>query len=179
MVTASLHPTPVSTLPLHALHVAHGARMEPFAGWTMPIHYAAGVLKEHLHTRSAAGLFDVSHMGQIMVRARSGDPKDAARALEALLPVDVVGLRPGRQRYALLTTDAGGIRDDLMIANLGDFWYLVVNAAVRRSRLLYLAVRLYRRGWLRDFRPSRASRSAGGSSASPRGSTTHWFGRTR
>jgi aminomethyltransferase len=138
MVTASLHPTPVSTLPLHALHVAHGARMEPFAGWTMPIHYAAGVLKEHLHTRSAAGLFDVSHMGQIMVRARSGDPKDAARALEALLPVDVVGLRPGRQRYALLTTDAGGIRDDLMIANLGDFWYLVVNAASAMTDFAYL-----------------------------------------
>jgi aminomethyltransferase len=95
----------------------------------MPLQYPGGILQEHLHTRAAAGLFDLSHMGQIAVRARSGNALDAAHALEALLPLDLVGLPPGRQRYGLWTTAAGGIRDDVMIANLGDRWYLVVNAA--------------------------------------------------
>lgn len=117
--------------PLHALHVAHAARMVPFAGYDMPLQYAPGVLKEHLHTRAAAGLFDVSHMGQILLRPKSGDVADAARALERLVPVDILGLKPGRQRYALFTNDNGGVIDDLMVANLGDHLFLVVNAACK------------------------------------------------
>jgi aminomethyltransferase len=129
---------PPRQLPLHALHAAHGARMECFAGWSMPIHYPLGILGEHRHTRAAAGLFDVSHMGQILLRSRSGDHLAAARALQQLVPVDLEGLPPGRQRYAFFTNAAGGIRDDLMISNLGDLWYLVVNAAVTRADLAHL-----------------------------------------
>lgn len=125
-------------LPLHDLHVGHGARMECFAGWAMPIHYPLGILGEHRHTRAAAGLFDVSHMGQILLRSRTGDHLAAARALQRLVPIDVEGLAPGRQRYAFFTNAAGGIRDDLMISNLGDLWYLVVNAAVTRADLKHL-----------------------------------------
>ncbi len=133
---------PLRRLPLHDLHVAHGARMEPFAGYTMPIHYALGILGEHRHTRAAAGLFDVSHMGQIILRARSGENRDAALALETLVPVDVVSLRQGRQRYAFFTTPSGGISDDLMIANLNTCLYLVVNAARIASDVAYLRERL-------------------------------------
>ncbi|MCJ2034472.1 glycine cleavage system aminomethyltransferase GcvT [Methylobacterium sp. J-068] len=115
--------------PLYALHQRHGARMVPFAGYAMPVQYSAGLLKEHLHTREAAGLFDVSHMGQIRLTPRSGDVADAARALETLLPIDVLGLKPGRQRYGLLLDETGGIRDDLMVAHCGDGFLLVVNAA--------------------------------------------------
>ncbi len=135
-------PPPLRRLPLHDVHVAQGARMEPFAGWVMPICYPLGILGEHRHTRAAAGLFDVSHMGQIILRARSGDHRDAALALETLVPVDVVSLPPGRQRYALLTTADGGIRDDLMIANHGDCLHLVVNAACAESDLRHLRERL-------------------------------------
>lgn len=103
--------------------------MAPFAGYDMPIQYPPGILKEHLHTRSAAGLFDVSHMGQVEIRPKSGNMRDAALALETLVPVDVVGLTPGRQRYALFTNDAGGILDDLMISHCGDHYLLVVNAS--------------------------------------------------
>ena len=127
-----------SQLPLHAWHLAHGARMESFAGWVMPIHYPLGILGEHRHTRAAAGLFDVSHMGQIILRARSGGQPAAARELERLVPVDVLGLKPGRQRYALLTNELGGVRDDLMVANLGDCWYLIVNAAATAADLEHL-----------------------------------------
>jgi len=116
-------------LPLHSFHRASGARLGEFAGWRMPIHYPLGILGEHRHTRAAAALFDVSHMGQIVLEAHSGEPRDAAMALERLVPVDVVTLRPGRQRYALFTTPEGGVIDDLMIANLGSCFYLVVNAA--------------------------------------------------
>ncbi len=119
--------------PLYDLHVRLGARMVPFAGYAMPVQYPRGVLKEHLHTRAAAGLFDVSHMGQIALRARSGDIRDAATALEALVPVDVLGLAPGRQRYGLLTNGQGGIRDDLMIAQRGDRLLLIVNAACKAA----------------------------------------------
>src|SRR5690349_2448815 len=84
--------------PLHALHLARGGKMVPFAGYDMPVQYAAGVLKEHLHTRAAAGLFDVSHMGQIALRPKSGKVEDAALALERLVPQDVVAIAPGRQR---------------------------------------------------------------------------------
>jgi len=115
--------------PLHALHLEKGARMAPFAGYDMPIQYALGVLKEHLHTRVAAGLFDVSHMGQIALRPRSGRVADAARALERIVPVDVLGLRPARQRYAFFTNDSGGIIDDLMIDQCGDHLALIVNAS--------------------------------------------------
>ncbi|MFK5598182.1 glycine cleavage system aminomethyltransferase GcvT [Methylobacterium sp. HMF5984] len=122
--------------PLHALHLRRGARMVPFSGYDMPLHYPAGLLKEHLHTRANAGLFDVSHMGQIALAA--DDPAEAARALEALIPADIVGLKPGRQRYGLLTDAAGGIRDDLMVGNLGDRLVLVVNAANKAADLAHL-----------------------------------------
>ena len=124
--------------PLHALHVSLGARMVPFAGYDMPVQYPAGVLKEHLNTRAAAGLFDVSHMGQVTLKARSGNPVDAALALESLVPVDVAGLGNGRQRYGLFTNDDGGILDDLMIANRGDHLFLVVNAACKEADFAHL-----------------------------------------
>ncbi|WP_398471092.1 glycine cleavage system aminomethyltransferase GcvT [Tardiphaga sp.] len=117
--------------PLHALHVARGGKMVPFAGYDMPVQYATGVLKEHLHTRTAAGLFDVSHMGQIVLRAKSGKVEDAALALEKLVPMDILALAPGRQRYAQFTNENGGILDDLMVANFGDHLFLVVNAACK------------------------------------------------
>ncbi|ETX15207.1 aminomethyltransferase [Roseivivax halodurans JCM 10272] len=112
--------------PLHALHVELGAKMVEFAGYDMPVQFPLGVMKEHLHTREKAGLFDVSHMGQVVLRSRSAD---VAQALERLTPANVSGLAEGRQRYALLTNDAGGIEDDFMVANYGDHLFLVVNAA--------------------------------------------------
>src|SRR6266436_9478361 len=117
--------------PLHALHVARGARLVPFAGYEMPVQYSTGVLREHLHTRAGAGLFDVSHMGQIALRAKSGRVEDAALALERLVPQDILGVAPGRQRYAQFTNEAGGILDDLMVANFGSHLFLVVNAACK------------------------------------------------
>ena len=119
--------------PLHALHMELRARMVPFAGYDMPVQYPPGVLKEHLHTRAGAGLFDVSHMGQIVMRAKSGDVRDAARALERLVPVDILDLAPGRLRYAFFTNAHGGILDDLMVANCGDHLTLVVNAACKAT----------------------------------------------
>ena len=118
-------------VPLHDLHVARGGKIVPFAGYEMPVQYAAGVLKEHLHTRAAAGLFDVSHMGQIVLRPKSGKVEDAARALERLMPQDILAVPHGRQRYAQFTNDSGGILDDLMVANFGDHLFLVVNAACK------------------------------------------------
>ena len=115
--------------PLHALHVELGARMVPFAGYDMPVQYPIGVLKEHLHTREAASLFDVSHMGQIALRAKSGHLADAALALERLLPADLAGLKPGRMRYGYFTNVKGGLLDDLMVAHCGDHLLLVVNAS--------------------------------------------------
>jgi aminomethyltransferase len=127
------HPAPtalaVKQTPLHALHLEMGARMVPFAGYDMPIHYPLGVLKEHLHTRSAAGLFDVSHMGQIALRPRSGRLADAAEALERAVPTDVLSLAPGRQRYAFFTNSSGVIIDDLMIGHCGEHLALIVNAS--------------------------------------------------
>jgi aminomethyltransferase len=119
--------------PLHGLHVALGGKMVPFAGYEMPVQYAPGVLREHLYTRGSAGLFDVSHMGQIALRAKSGRVEHAARALERLVPQDIVAIAPGRQRYAQFTNDAGGILDDLMVANFGDHLFLVVNAACKAA----------------------------------------------
>jgi aminomethyltransferase len=127
--------------PLGALHRALGGRMVPFAGYTMPVQYAPGIMAEHLHCRSAAGLFDVSHMGQAELL---GD--GAAAALEALTPADIQGLKPGRQRYALLTTDAGGIFDDFMVANMGapgeDRLFLVVNASRKAEDFARIAAAL-------------------------------------
>jgi aminomethyltransferase len=128
--------------PLFDLHVSNGGRMVPFAGYEMPLHYAAGIIKEHLHTRSAAGLFDVSHMGQISLRPRPDAARSPAAALERLLPADIVGLASGRQRYALLTNEQGGILDDLMVANLGDCLILVVNAATKEIDERYLRTQI-------------------------------------
>jgi aminomethyltransferase len=128
--------------PLHALHIARGAKMVPFAGYEMPVQYSSGVMKEHLHTRAAAGLFDVSHMGQIALHAKSGHVEDAARALERLVPQDVLGVAPGRQRYAQFTNDSGGILDDLMIANFGSHLLLVVNAACKADDEAHLRAHL-------------------------------------
>ena len=127
---------------LHALHVSLGAKMVPFAGYDMPVQYATGVLKEHLHTRSSAGLFDVSHMGQIVLRAKSGRVEDAGRALELLVPQDILGVAPGRQRYAQFTNEGGGILDDLMVANFGDRLFLVVNAACKETDEAHLRAQL-------------------------------------
>lgn len=124
---------PLQTTPLHALHLELGARMAPFAGYDMPIQYPTGVLQEHLHTRAHAGLFDVSHMGQVRLSGAG-----APAALEALVPVDVVGLESGQQRYALFTNESGGILDDLMIARLGDEWLIVVNAACKAQDIAHL-----------------------------------------
>lgn len=120
------------------LHVAHGARMVPFAGWEMPVQYPMGVLNEHLHTRAQAGLFDVSHMGQVLVSPKDGDIQTAALALETLIPADLLGLTEGRQRYGLFTNETGGILDDLMLANRGDHFLLVVNAACADQDIAHL-----------------------------------------
>jgi aminomethyltransferase len=115
--------------PLHGQHLRLGGRMVSFAGYDMPVQYASGIVKEHLHTRAAAGLFDVSHMGQIALRPHCGPVADAALPLEALVPGDILGLAAWRQRYTLLTNEAGGILDDLMVSNHGHRLMLVVNAA--------------------------------------------------
>ncbi len=133
---------PLKRTPLHALHVSLGARMVAFAGYEMPVQYAAGVLKEHLHTRQKAGLFDVSHMGQIAVRAKSGRVEDAALALERLVPQDILGLPRHRQRYAQFTNERGGILDDLMVANFGDHLFVVVNAACKDTDEAHLRAHL-------------------------------------
>jgi aminomethyltransferase len=134
--------SPLLTTPLHALHVSLGARMVPFAGYDMPVQYPAGVMKEHLQTRTKAGLFDVSHMGQVIVKAGSGSYEDAALALETLVPVDILGLKPGRQRYGFFTDQNGGILDDLMIANRGDHLFVVVNAACKSADLAHMQAHL-------------------------------------
>ena len=130
--------------PLTALNKALGGKMVDFAGYEMPVQFAPGVMKEHLHTRAKAGLFDVSHMGQVILRPRprSGRIEDAALALERLVPVDVLGVKPGRQRYGLFTNEQGGISDDLMIANRGDHLFLVVNAACKEQDVAHLRAHL-------------------------------------
>ncbi len=122
-------------LPLDGLHRRLGARMVSFAGYAMPIQYD-GIIAEHQWTRSRAGLFDVSHMGQITL------PLDAVAGLEKLLPGDIVGLAEGRLRYSLLLNDSGGIRDDLMVTRRADDLYLVVNGATKETDLAHLAVTL-------------------------------------
>jgi aminomethyltransferase len=136
------HDSSLKRTPLHGLHLARGGKMVPFAGYDMPVQYAGGVLKEHLHTRSLAGLFDVSHMGQIELRAKSGKVADAALALERLVPQDILTLPPGRQRYAQFTDERGGILDDLMVANFGSHLFLVVNAACKASDEAHLRAHL-------------------------------------
>ena len=125
--------TELRRTPLYDLHIELGARMVPFAGWEMPVQYPMGVLGEHLHTRKAAGLFDVSHMGQVILRG-----EDAAQALERLVPADITGLARGRQRYGLFTNDKGGILDDLMVAAKGDHLLLVVNAACAEQDIAHM-----------------------------------------
>ena len=119
--------------PLHALHRELGAKMTPFAGYDMPVSYPAGILAEHRHCRTSAALFDVSHMGQARL---VGD--DAAKALESLVPVDVVDLAPGKQRYALFTNASGGILDDFMITRRADDLLLIVNAACKEADMRHL-----------------------------------------
>jgi aminomethyltransferase len=127
---------PLKRTPLHALHVELGAKMVPFAGYDMPVQYPTGILTEHQHTRSAAGLFDVSHMGQVRLTGKGG--ASAAQALEALVPGDIQGLQPGQMRYTQLTNERGGIRDDLMVANTGDHLMLVVNASNKQADAAHL-----------------------------------------
>lgn len=115
--------------PLFDMHVALGAKMVPFAGYEMPVQYPMGVMKEHIACREGAGLFDVSHMGQIILRGESYEA--VAEAFETLVPMDVLGLGEGRQGYGLFTNEAGGIEDDLMFANRGDHLFVVVNAACK------------------------------------------------
>ena len=125
--------TPLQRTPLYDLHIELGAKLVPFAGYAMPVQYPMGVLKEHEHTRKHAGLFDISHMGQVKLAGT-----DSAEALETLVPIDIIGLEQGQQRYALFTNDAGGILDDLMVARLGDDLLLVVNAACKEQDVAHL-----------------------------------------
>ena len=129
--------TGLLTTPLNALHLELGARMVPFAGYSMPVQYPTGLMAEHLHTRIAAGLFDVSHMGQLRL---VGD--DAAAAFETLMPVDVVDLPPGKQRYGLLLTDEGTIIDDLMFFNRGEDLFVIVNGACKAGDIAHIQARI-------------------------------------
>jgi len=125
--------TPLLKTPLHALHLELGARMVPFAGYAMPVQYPAGLMAEHIHTRTAAGLFDVSHMGQLRLVGPG-----AAAALETLIPVDVIGLAVGKQRYGLLLNEDGGIIDDLMFFNRGDDIFVIVNGACKVGDMAHI-----------------------------------------
>ncbi|MBN34444.1 MAG: glycine cleavage system protein T [Rhodospirillaceae bacterium] len=135
--------TELLTTPLDALHREQGARMVPFAGYDMPVQYPTGILTEHKHTRAAAGLFDVSHMGQVRITASNGGSlEEAARALEALVPADIVNLKPGRIRYTQFTNAQGGILDDLMVTAMGDHLYLVVNAGCKAADVAHMEAHL-------------------------------------
>lgn len=123
--------------PLFDLHNELGARMVPFGGYEMPVQYPLGVKKEHIHTREKAGLFDVSHMGQVKLHGAN-----AAKALEALVPVDIIDLPAGKQRYALFTNEQGGVMDDLMVTNHGDYLYVVVNAACKEQDIAHMRANL-------------------------------------
>jgi len=132
---------PLLTTPLNALHLELGARMVPFAGYSMPVQYPAGLMAEHLHTRQAAGLFDVSHMGQLKLIG-----PDAAAAFETLVPVDVIDLPVGKQRYGLLLTDEGTIIDDLMFFNQGkDTLFVIVNGACKVEDIAHIQARIGQR----------------------------------
>lgn len=129
--------TPLFLTPLHDLHHALGARMVPFAGYSMPVQYPLGLMAEHHHTRHAAGLFDVSHMGQLRLLG-----PHAAAAFEQLMPVDVVGLPVGKQRYGLLLNEDGGILDDLMFVNRGDDIFVVVNGACKAADIAHIQAKI-------------------------------------
>jgi aminomethyltransferase len=136
---------PLKQTPLHSLHVARGARLVPFAGYDMPVQYASGIIAEHNHVRAAAGLFDVSHMGQAFLVG--ADHETVARALETLVPGDIVDLAPGRQRYTQLTTEDGGILDDLMVTRSADpeedgVLMLIVNAGTKEADYAHIEARL-------------------------------------
>ena len=131
--SASAPGEPLLTTPLHELHVELGAKMVPFAGYDMPVQYPMGVLKEHLHTRTAAGLFDVSHMGQVRLHGAN-----AIATLETLVPGDIQALQPGRMRYTMFTNEQGGIEDDLMVTRMADHLFVVVNAACKQADLAHL-----------------------------------------
>src|SRR3954453_8004592 len=138
-------PAPLLKTPLHSLHVARGGRMVPFAGYEMPVQYADGIIAEHNHVRDQAGLFDVSHMGQAFLVG--ADHETVARALETLVPADIVNLAPGRQRYTQFTNENGGILDDLMVTRSADpaedgVLFLVVNAATKEADYAHLGARL-------------------------------------
>ena len=122
---------------LHALHVALGAKMVPFAGYDMPVQYPDGIIAEHQHTRAQASLFDVSHMGQVRLTGA-----DAAGALETLVPGDLRALKPGEMRYTLFTNDVGGILDDLIVTNAGDHLFVVVNAACKEADIAHMRAKL-------------------------------------
>jgi aminomethyltransferase len=128
---------PLQRTPLYELHCSLGAKLVPFAGYEMPVQYPMGILGEHLHTRAKAGLFDVSHMGQVRLCGAT-----AAKALETLCPGDIQALGPMRQRYTLFTNDAGGILDDLMVTNGGDHLFVVVNAACKVNDIAHLRRRI-------------------------------------
>jgi aminomethyltransferase len=143
--TTAAAEAPLRHTPLYDMHVRLGARMVPFAGYSMPVQYRDGIMAEHLHTRSAAGLFDVSHMGQAFLAG--ADHETTARALETLVPADIVNLAPGRQRYTQLLNDDGGILDDLMVTRSADpeedgVLMLVVNAARKAEDFAHLEARL-------------------------------------
>ncbi len=126
--------------PLYDLHVELGGKMVPFAGYAMPVQYPLGIMSEHKHTRAKAGLFDVSHMGQVILKGDSYEA--AALTFETLMPVNVLGLKEGRQRYGLFTNDQGGIEDDLMFANRGDHIFVVVNAACKEADIARMTATL-------------------------------------
>ncbi len=130
----------LQTTPLNALHTELGARMVPFAGYSMPVQYPAGLMAEHQHTRTAAGLFDVSHMGQLRLVG-----PDAAAAFETLMPVDVVGLPVGKQRYGLLLTEGGTVIDDLMFVNRGTDIFVIVNGACKVGDLAHITDKIGQR----------------------------------
>ena len=129
-----LNPAPtLLRTPLYDLHVSLGARLVPFAGYRLPVQYPAGLMAEHQHTRQAASLFDVSHMGQLRLVG-----PDAAASLESLMPVDVIDLAVGKQRYGLLLNDAGGIIDDLMFVNRGKDIFVIVNGACKAGDIAHI-----------------------------------------
>jgi aminomethyltransferase len=129
--------TALLNTPLNALHLELGARMVPFAGYSMPVQYPMGLMAEHIHTRSEAGLFDVSHMGQLRLVGT-----DAASAFESLMPVDVIDLPVGKQRYGLLLTDEGNIIDDLMFVNRGTDIFVIVNGACKVNDIAHIQARI-------------------------------------
>ncbi|MFN3887869.1 MAG: glycine cleavage system aminomethyltransferase GcvT [Aquabacterium sp.] len=139
-MSADTSAAPLLKTPLHALHVELGAKMVPFGGYDMPVQYTTGILAEHRHVRTAAGLFDVSHMGQVTLAGAEADV-----ALETLVPVDIVGLAPFKQRYALFTNDQGGILDDLMVTRRENDLFLVVNAACKAQDIAHLQARIGQR----------------------------------